>query len=401
MKTNYIFLGGFFPESIYEDIIKNSKGNIQFAADAFQQAIIKGFMENEESITCINLPYIGSYPKRYKKLWSPNYLYQDGSGVAINTISFCNFTGIKFFSIYIEAYRALKKAVVNDNKNIILVYAVYLPFLKAAIDVKRKFENVKIVLIVPDLPQYMSETPNVIIRKIKELYNKVVKRETKHVDGYVLLSKYMAEDKILNVGDKPWVIVEGIYGGDDETVDYSKKDKTILYAGTLAKRYGILNLLNAFRQINNPDYSLIICGAGDSENIIRRVQTEDKRINFIGQLSHNDVKKLQRRASLLVNPRTSTGIFTKFSFPSKTMEYLASGTPAIMYRLPGIPEEYYQFFYSPKDETVSSLKECIESILKMDIKSIQDETKKARQFILEKKSPRNQVAKIISLIEKL
>ena len=63
------------------------------------------------------------------------------------------------------------------------------------------------------------------------------------------------------------------------------------------------------------------------------------RIEFLGMLPRTDVLELQSKATILVNPRQPVGDFTKYSFPSKTIEYMASGTPLLMYKLPGIPEE--------------------------------------------------------------
>ena len=44
-----------------------------------------------------------------------------------------------------------------------------------------------------------------------------------------------------------------------------------------------------------------------------------------------------------MNPRSADAEYTKYSFPSKTIEYLATGVPVVMNRLPGIPEEYEYF----------------------------------------------------------
>ena len=41
----------------------------------------------------------------------------------------------------------------------------------------------------------------------------------------------------------------------------NKSEKTILYTGSLASRYGIKNLINSFPLINDKEYSLWICGA--------------------------------------------------------------------------------------------------------------------------------------------
>ena len=72
---------------------------------------------------------------------------------------------------------------------------------------------------------------------------------------------------------------------------------------------------------------------------------------------------MQHKATILVNPRTSEGEFTKYSFPSKTMEYLLAGRCVVVNRLPGIPEEYYQYVYTPQNESVEALAECLTNVL--------------------------------------
>jgi len=61
-----IFLGGLFPEEIRNEIENKSNGVIQYAADALQWAIVDGLDSHTEKLRIINLPYIGSYPTRYK-----------------------------------------------------------------------------------------------------------------------------------------------------------------------------------------------------------------------------------------------------------------------------------------------------------------------------------------------
>ena len=41
------------------------------------------------------------------------------------------------------------------DTTVLIVYSIHTPFLKAAVDIKRKYKNTKVVLIVPDLPEYM------------------------------------------------------------------------------------------------------------------------------------------------------------------------------------------------------------------------------------------------------
>ena len=224
------------------------------------------------------------------------------------------------------------------------------------------------------------------------------------MDGYVLLSKYMVE--MLPVGNKPWTIVEGIFNDNEKifSKDLTGKInniKTIFYSGTLAKRYGIQNLVEAFSLIKNPNIRLIICGAGDSEKVIQQYSQKDNRIIYKGQILREEVMKYQKQSTLLINPRTPEGEFTKYSFPSKTMEYLASGTPTLLYKLPGIPEEYYHYCFTIEHLGVEFLKKKIEEILMMDMDQLRDFGSNARKFILEKKNPIEQAKKIVQLIMRI
>ena len=73
---------------------------------------------------------------------------------------------------------------------------------------------------------------------------------------------------------------------------------------------------------------------------------------------NSEVLKAQSESEILVNPRNDNNEFTKYSFPSKVIEYLGSDTPMIGYILPGMPKEYYDKFYVvPKEE--NGLEKCM------------------------------------------
>jgi len=123
----------------------------------------------------------------------------------------------------------------------------------------------------------------------------------------------------------------------------------------------------------------------------------DDRICYKGNIDREDVLLLQKKARLLVNPRQPNYELTKYSFPSKTMEYLASGTPVLMYKLPGIPEEYFQFCYTLTDLSVDELASKIDEIVSQTDFELQKKGEEAKRFILENKTARIQVKKIIDL----
>src|SRR5690606_24382556 len=132
-----------------------------------------------------------------------------------------------------------------------------------------------------------------------------------------------------------------------------------------SKKYGIETLLKAFSFTSNPKYKLMICGDGDAKDLVYDYLHKDDRIKYLGKLPHDKTLLLQKNADLLVNPRTPKGEFTKFSFPSKTMEYLALGTPVLMYKLPGIPNEYFNYCYTIDDYSHEALANKINEILSL------------------------------------
>lgn len=393
------------PENQYDEIILNSKGVIQYAADALQKSFIEGLSVLNEHLLVMNLPFIGSWPIRYKSIFSPLSFNQSYAS-SKNHYNLCNkrffnLTGLKMLSRYAVLKKTLKDyCTLNRNEPItILIYSIHTPFLKAVIDVKKIYSNMKIILIVPDLPEYMSENQYGIIGVIRGVNIRFQNSLYDKIDGFVILSEYMKSRLITN--NQPYCVVEGIYNSLSDDIilpNIAKKEKIIFYSGTLARRYCIMNLVNAITKLDRQDVRLDIYGDGECKNEIIEISKRDHRINYCGQQPRKEILKRQREAVLLVNPRTAEGEFTKYSFPSKTMEYLASGTPTLIYRLPGIPDEYYKHCFSIKDSDIDILSETINEILDMDSDTLSKLGIEARNFILDNKNPYKQTQKVIDLI---
>lgn len=406
------FLTGIFPEENYKEILSNSHGVVQHAADAFQKSIIDGLGASELDVEIINMPFLGSYPQRYSKLFSPSGKfsirpsYGNGREILGQNIRYCNLTFVKNLFIQRAAYKALKKWAKTNvtEQKIIVVYSLYSSFLKAALNIRKKFSNIKVVFIVPDLLEYTSPGGNSLIRlffKKKEV--QTIQRRYDQIDGFVILSKYMQGS--LRIGEKPFCVVEGIYNERDEKsatdllpdgIDYN--NRIVFYAGTLAQRYGIMRLVEAFEKVVDSDARLVICGEGDARPLIEEVQRRDSRIILTGNIPRANVLSIMKKASILVNPRTAEGEFTKYSFPSKTMEYLASGTPTILYKLSGIPDEYFNYCIALDSDKQEVLTEAISTLLSKSEEERRVIGLASREFILSKKNPEKQVSKIVEVL---
>lgn len=404
-----LFIGGIFDE---KEIRKKSKGGIQSAANTLQWNIIKGLDECiNKPVTILNAVFVGSYPKKYKDMIIQSSKWKHIAGANDINVGFINIDGIKHFSrarrmaSSIEEWAREEKA---HEPKFIVAYSMHMPFLYAIKRAKEINPNIKVCLIVPDLPQYMklSKDKSQIYSILKSIDYKLIRSMLNYIDTYVLLTKHMSD--YLGIAKDKYIVIEGIVNRNDITikvdesrVEHLSEEKTILYTGTLNWKYGIGTLLEAFEHIENKNYRLQICGSGEAEEEIKKLSQLDKRIKFFGSVNRDEVLKLQGEATVLINPRNSEGEFTKYSFPSKNMEYLLSGRPTIAYHLPGIPEEYKEFMYFVEENSSESMAEKILEICKKDPSELKDFGKKAQRFVIEEKNNIKQAKRIIEMLMRI
>lgn len=98
---------------------------------------------------------------------------------------------------------------------------------------------------------------------------------------------------------------------------------------------------------------------------------------------------------MLINPRPSNEEFTKYSFPSKNMEYMVSGTPTLLTKLPGMPKEYLEYVYVLENESVDGMAEKLIEILNLSPEELKEKGKLAKEYVLNNKSNKNQAQRII------
>lgn len=395
-----ILLTGLYLEENIGAIIASSKHGIENAANVFQWNIVDGLRSilGSQNVDVINFPYIGNFPRHYKKMW---YKPSAKKSSFIQDNRFCNLIIYKKWDIFSRAYKSICESI-NKHKedSVIVIYAINEAFIKAAVKAKMKYPQIKICLIVPDLPQGMIENLDWIHSLLLKRNIRVLRKQLPHIDKYVFLSEHMND--FFEVKKMNYIVMEGIYNEKNESsVVYLKSQyRNIVYTGNLAERYGILNLAKAFLRLTEKDLRLVICGVGGAYEELLKMSENDHRIILKGQLSHSEVLNIQRNAILLVNPRTPDGEFTRFSFPSKTMEYLASGTPTLLYKLDGIPEEYYNYCFTlDKWNGVDDLTKKIHAIIKMLPEDLRKIGVEARQFVLEKKNAICQCSRIIEFLQ--
>ena len=245
--------------------------------------------------------------------------------------------------------------------------------------------------IVTDLPDMLSGS-----HFSKGLANFVIR----HCTHYVLLTQAMND--YLNKQGKPYVILEGhadITMADKiPAMEKKNSPRICFYAGGVSKRYGLGNLVDGFRKADIPDAALHIYGPGDYVKELQQIAAEDERIFYGGMLLNTEIVDKEQEATLLVNPRPTDEEYVKYSFPSKTMEYMASGTPVLTTVLPGMPKEYHPYVYLLEDETADGIAEMLKKVLANSDEALFQKGMEARRFVLEQKNNVIQARKILEML---
>lgn len=385
-----VFLSLLYPKGSEAEIYKKSRGGfMQNQINSFQWGCIDGLISCGENVRLINCLPVGTFPKHYRGLFikGGEWVY----GGAVHT----NIGGINIpFLKQISRKRKIKRLLSSLRDEEIVIYSTYMPFLRA---VKNIDKSCAVTLIVTDLPEYYDLGKTGMIKRLmRKVNNKMIYSAMARADRFVLLTEAMREP--LGVGDRPYTVVEGIYGGDIP-VPTEHAGKTVFYAGALHEKFGIKTLLEAFSQIKDENFRLVLCGDGDAVPEIKKAAEKDCRIKFLGYIPKEQVEKLREEAALLINPRPVHGEYTKYSFPSKTMEYLASGKPFLGYRLDGIPADYDDYINYIDGDTAWDMARAIEKVCNDGSGFYISKARRAAQFIAKEKNSRTQAGKILKLIK--
>lgn len=399
-----LYLCGLYAEALTSIFHKNiRRGRVQDAANIFQTAVMEGLVENEADFHVISFPFLPCFPHNFRVPVVPEEkIIYDGKEIG-KSVSYSSLLLYKPFSIMRKVRRFVQSWVkenINDNEPfVVLTYSYEYFFIEPLIALKRSLPNMRIVSIITDLSEdaMAFKSNRSYLKKIQmHFVRKRMSDCLKGIDRFILLTPHMVE-LISEAIDKN-IVVEGIYGNSDNITSDSILPKSVLYTGTFQEFAGVRLLVDAFMKTTDPTFRLIICGSGPCSEYIETCARKDLRIDFRGRVTREEAVRLQKSVTLLINPRRPDGCITRYSFPSKTMEYMSSGTPMIGYRLEGIPNEYFEHMIIPDDLTDDSLAQAIEQGLALDDDVLCNMGDKARNFILMNKSAKAQVRRILDFI---
>ncbi|OUP75316.1 hypothetical protein B5F08_11415 [Anaeromassilibacillus sp. An172] len=374
------------PEKYYNEKFISGEICSGQQAQKFNNLLIQG-LGNDKKTTAVCVPPISI--KNKKKFHRGVHIIENKVNYYIipqinikfiRTIS--NTLGL-FFNLSRLIYKKKKVVLICDSYSISCSMLTY---------IVSKIMRVKSVGIVTDLAQFL--IPGT---KKEKLLNYLLEK----YDGYIILTKYI--DDLINDQKKPSIVIEGScdYRIAEQYYQMRKSEKKIcMFAGSLTKSIGLELFIKAFIDANIPDALLCIYGDGELKEYIIEITSKYKNIFFGGQITNEEIVKLQMEATVLINPRFTSVGYAKYSFPSKVIECMASGTPLLTTKLAGIPEEYFNYTYCIEDDQYVSYLNSIKNVLGLSVDELEKKGKMAQNFVMKNKTNIIQGKKIIEWIEK-
>lgn len=394
-----LFVGLLYSPVDEKDILNQSKNGISVASNLYQWNVINGIKENGIDIDVIGSVPFGNYPKLCSKLIIRNRKIDD-SVFKYDEIGYINFYWIKHLMRKDKIKSNIKKWIADNSneKCAIIFYDLYEPFLDIMKWVKQ-FENVVTSIIVPDLVGNLRNDMG--YGKCKSALLNIrggrILKKIQCADTYILLTEQMNE--IVNKNKNPYIVLDGIINEKQCFCENKYSKRIIMYAGALSQQYNIEKLVDSFMHTKNlENLELWFCGKGNAEQYIKSACISDKRIKYFGFVDKEKLKRIEKQVCFYINPRTNNDIFTKYSFPSKNLEYLLAGKGVLAYKLDGMSDDYDDILFYMDQDDDDAMEKMFRKIAALSDTEITLIGKRGYEFVIEHNSRYKQCQKIIGML---
>lgn len=362
----------------------------------FAWSLVRALARNGVEVDLISAAPVSDFPRNPRVFWGRGCFVVDGTQGLL--LPFVNLTGFKHVTRFLASLWWAARRLRRRPPDWLLVHGVHSPFLWFAVLASRGL-RLNVAVVLTDPPGVIRTEDGRLRTFLKRIDIGIVRAALARTDAVVVLAEALAEDFAPGV---PYLVVEGLL--DVPRVESRIEDpsaKTVVFAGSLRAEYGVANLVEAFRAIRAEDVRLEIYGRGPLEPWLVDQAEVDPRIATPRLVPPEALPEIYAGATVLVQPRQVDQDFVRYSFPSKLIEYMASGTPTVSTRLPTIPPEYETHVVWSEGDTPASLARAIVEVSSWSQERRRTFGEGAARFIRDSRSTRTQGNRIKSFLADL
>ena len=411
----FCLLGGAVGASDLEEILRTDP-NSPAQSIKHQWSIIDGVEAvTGRPIRLISSLLLSDFPYN-RRIFVRGEMWNHIAGSVDAKLGFINVLGLKHATRYVSCLRALQRwrhELPRGTIGILLIHGLVAPHVYAALAARRCWGGIVLVNIVTDPPSPVLRHDGWVRRLLRVANRWMLRSAMRRMDGLVVLTEQIARDFAPEV---PAIVMEGIVSArdialmTDDPPDCGTADGgcrpaagaalVVMYCGALSEKKGLGLLLEAFRLLPSRSYRLWLFGKGDMEDEIRTAVRSDARITLHGFVSNKELAARLTHADILINVRPSDAAESRYSFPSKLMEYLLAGKVVISTSA-AIPVEYHSHLCFLELETPAALAEKIGEVGQMAQSERWRRGRAARDFIRREKNVRVQAERMVQFAEGL
>lgn len=387
-----IYYSNVVSTKYHNKLIKEHKNYAPHQFQKFNYLLIEGLMNNGKKIVVVSGR---SFSRRISKKIFYGAMSEVEETITFIYLPFINLPLLRQVSLVISSLFVTLYLFIKHKKPTIMTDCLNFSTTLSGIFLSKIF-RIKSIGVITDLPNHLVMVKN-------KVYSKLVFFLIKRYNFHILLTNDMA--KYLRLKQNYYIIIEGFA---DKKMNYvlnnfeqKYEEFTFLYAGSINEKHGIQLLVKAFLACNFENTQLIIYGLGDYEDKLKEVCEINHNIIYKGSAANNIVVSDEIKSTVLVNPRPTAYEYTRYSFPSKIMEYLSSGTPVISTKLPGIPKDYNSHFYFIENDSIDSYINTLIAAKKTDRIQLHNKGIASKEFVMKNKTNDSQAMRIIQWFEEI
>lgn len=363
MSQKIIFIGNYTDDATYQTITQHEIRDLSQAARLFQQRLINSMADLSGDFTAITvLPTDG-------RIQLPEIITENTTDIKVVPVENASVGSV------LHAMKRICDLVKQSGRDThVLMYAVNPIALIPLLKIRKEYE-LTLITICPELPKY---------RRYKKTFKNDIKRiifdyYNRRFDKYIVFADAMREYLPKR---KPCMLLEG-FAPDVIQTPAIRDNNIALYAGGLAEDNGIKMMIEAAHKSKYID-ELWICGVGECLDYVK--DSVDSRIKYLGRLTNEEVIEYEKKAKVLLNVRNPENELTRFSFPSKVLEYMSAGGIVVSSKLQGISEEYFPYLEILDNYSADGLASAMDKVFKLSDADYLEWIAEATSFIKTKSS---------------
>jgi glycosyltransferase involved in cell wall biosynthesis len=215
--------------------------------------------------------------------------------------------------------------------------------------------------------------------------------------GAIVINKDVSVDYGLQ---RKSLIVEGGVGEEfldlyfDKINDDNKK-VIFLLSGTLWPINGTRLILDAMKVNQNSNIEIMFAGHGMDVDLILAQGSIDPRIKYLGYLTKSEMLSLYSTIDVLVNIRLIDPDENRYLFPSKLLEFMATGKMVVTNDFYGLGSDYKDNCVVLEGNDPIKLSNLLDEVSSWPVSLLEERGQKTKEFVKMNKTWDIQVLRIL------